>query len=245
MNLHPSLGYATALVTGASSGIGEATVRTLTRAGLTVHALARRADRLQALAAETGCHAHAVDVTDARATAAVVGPLEVDVLINCAGATLISPLQAYAAEDIDRIIDLNLRSVLQMSRIVLPGMLKRDCGHVVVVGSMAGHYPMPGSAIYAAAKAGISHAFDVLRFDTLGSRVRWSEIAPGRVATEAFLRSTGDAREAAQFLSKETLTPQDVADSIGHAVAAPAHVNISRVEIYPVKQVSGGFSYAD
>jgi NADP-dependent 3-hydroxy acid dehydrogenase YdfG len=245
MTLDASPRYTTALVTGGSSGIGEAVVRTLSGRGLVVHAVARRGDRLQALAAQTGCIPHAMDVTDASAIADAFATLPIDVLVHCAGATLIQPLQAYGADDVDRILDLNLRSVLQLSRIALPGMLERDRGHVVVVGSMAGHYPMPGSAIYSTAKAGISHAFDVLRLDTLGSRVRWSEIAPGRVATEAFLHSTGDPKKAEQFLSKETLSPQDVADSITHAITAPAHVNISRIELHPVKQASGGFSYAD
>lgn len=135
--------------------------------------------------------------------------------------------------------------MLHLTRLLLPPMLARNRGHILVVGSMAGHYPMAGSAIYSAAKAGISHAFDVLRFDTLGSRVRWSEVAPGRVATEAFSRSLGDAEAAARFLSKETLQAEDVAASICHALTAPPHVNVSRIELYPVKQTSGGFTYAD
>lgn len=240
-----SLGYRTALVTGASSGIGAATVEALTAAGLTVHAVARRADRLQELAERTGCIPHAVDVTDRAACAAAFADLELDILVNNAGASFRAPLQDYPPDEIDRILDLNLRAVMQLTRLFLPGMLARDRGHVVVVGSMAGHYPMAGSALYSAAKAAVSHAFDVLRLDTLGSRVRWTEVAPGRVATEAFLNSMGDTPEAKAFLAKETLVPGDLAATICFALQAPSNVNISRVEIYPVKQASGGFVYAD
>ena len=244
--LDPGLGYRTALVTGASSGIGLSLVEVLCGAGLTVHAVARRADRLEALAAQTGCIPHVLDVTDRAGCAEVLGGLEPDVLVNNAGASFKAALQDYDPDRIDAILDLNLRAVLQLTRLFLPGMLKRNRGHVVVVGSMAGHYPMEGSALYSAAKAGISHAFDVLRFDTLGSRLRWTEVAPGRVATEVFAVSTGDPEIArTQFLSKETLQAADVAASILHALAAPPHVNVSRIEIYPVKQTSGGFSYAD
>jgi NADP-dependent 3-hydroxy acid dehydrogenase YdfG len=237
-------GYRTALVTGASSGIGAALVEALTTAGLTVHAVARRADRLQALAERTGCIPHAVDVTDRAACAAELGALEIDILVNNAGGSHGAPIQDYPEDEIDRIIDLNLRSVMHLTRLFVPGMLARDRGHVVVIGSMAGHYPMRGSALYSAAKAGISHAFDVMRLDTLGTRLRWTEVAPGRVATEAFARSMG-AERAAEFLSKETLQPEDLAASIYYAVSAPPHVNVSRIEIYPVKQASGGFLYAD
>jgi NADP-dependent 3-hydroxy acid dehydrogenase YdfG len=242
---HPGLGYRTALVTGASSGIGAAMVRHLAAAGLTVHAVARRADRLQALAKSTGCIPYTLDITDRAACTAAFADLEVDILVNNAGASFRAALQDYPPDEIDRVLDLNLRAVMQMTRLLLPGMLRRDRGHVVVVGSMAGHYPMAGSALYSAAKAAVSHAFDVLRLDTLGSRIRWTEVAPGRVATEAFTNSMGDTPEAKAFLARETLTPDDMAATIAFALQAPPHVNISRVEIYPVKQASGGFVYAD
>jgi NADP-dependent 3-hydroxy acid dehydrogenase YdfG len=244
MSFPPSLGYRSALVTGASSGIGAATVEALCTAGLTVYAVARRDDRLQELAVRTGCIPLVLDITDRQACATALDGLEIDILVNNAGGSHASPLQDYPPDEIDRIIDLNLRAVMQLNRLVLPGMLARDRGHILVIGSMAGHYPMRGSALYSAAKAAVSHAFDVLRLDTLGSRVRWTEVAPGRVATEAFANSMG-AERAKEFLSKETLMPADLAASICHALMAPPHVNISRIEIYPVKQASGGFVYAD
>jgi NADP-dependent 3-hydroxy acid dehydrogenase YdfG len=241
------LPYRTAVVTGASSGIGEAAVEKLAASGVEVHAIARRADRLTELSRRTGCIPHALDVTDTQACRQLLEGLEVDVLINNAGVSHNDRLYDFPIEKIDQLIDLNLRAVLHLTRLVLPGMMARNRGHVVIVSSMAGHYPMLGSAPYSATKAAVSQFLDVMRLDTNGSRIRWTEIMPGRVATEAFEVVLGD-RKAAQekFLDgKEPLQPHDLADMVMFALSAPSHVNISRIDAYPTRQASGGFMYAD
>jgi NADP-dependent 3-hydroxy acid dehydrogenase YdfG len=238
--------YKTAVVTGASSGIGRVTVEKLAAAGLEVHAMARRGDRLEELRERTGCIPHALDVTDMKACRQALDGVEVDVLINNAGVSHNNRFHEFPDEKIDQIIDLNFRAVLHLTRFVLPGMVARNKGHVVIISSMAGHYPMLGSAPYSATKAAVSQFLDVMRLDTNGSRIRWTEIVPGRVATEAFEVVLGD-RKAAQekFLDgKEPLQAEDMADMMMFALSAPAHVNISRIDAYPTRQASGGFVYA-
>jgi len=241
-----SLSYRTAVVTGASSGIGAATVEKLAAAGLEVHAVARRGDRLEELHKRTGCIVHALDVTDTQACVEALGGLDVDVLVNNAGVSHNDRLYDFPADAIDKIIDLNLRAVMHLTRLFLPGMMKRNHGHVVIVSSMAGHYPMLGSAPYSATKAAVSQFLDVMRLDTNGSRLRWTEIVPGRVATEAFGVVMGDHKAAQEkFLDgKEPLQADDLAGMIMFALSAPAHVNISRIDAYPVRQASGGFVYS-
>lgn len=235
------------MVTGASSGIGAATVEKLAAAGFEVHAIARRADRLRELSERTGCIAHVLDLTDAESCREAIGDLDVDILVNNAGASHNARLYDYPFEKIDQLIDLNFRTVLHLTRCALPGMVARNKGHVVVVSSMAGHYPMLGSATYSATKAAISQFLDVMRLDTNGTRIRWTEIVPGRVATEAFAVSSGNAKLAKEkFLDgKDPLQPEDLADMIMFALSAPPHVNISRIDAYPTRQASGGFVYSE
>ncbi|MEE7547531.1 SDR family NAD(P)-dependent oxidoreductase, partial [Xanthomonas sp. Kuri4-1] len=133
----PFSDYKTALVTGASSGIGAATVERLCAGGLQVHALARNAQQLDALAARTGCTPHAIDVTDLDAITRLVRQAEFDVLVNNAGVDRPGSLLAADAEGIDLLIDVNLRAVLQLCRLVLPGMVARNRGHIVNISSIA------------------------------------------------------------------------------------------------------------
>jgi NADP-dependent 3-hydroxy acid dehydrogenase YdfG len=180
--------YRTALVTGASRGIGAAICRRLGALGLEVHALARDAAALDSLAQETGAHPHALDVRDTDRIAAAVADLEIDVLVNNAGMiSAVKPLAGQSAEDIDRVLDVNLRAPLHIMRLVLPGMVARGRGHVINVTSTAAHHTFGGTAPYAAAKAGLSQAGRVTRYDLAGTGVRLTEIAPGRVETEIYL----------------------------------------------------------
>lgn len=238
--------YRTALVTGASSGIGAAVVERLRREGLEVHAVARSAGALQDLAARTGCISHAIDVTDRAALAKLAGEVEFDILINNAGVD--RPKKFLEAEDgdIDLLVDVNLRAVLHLCRLIVPGMAARDRGHVVNITSIAGNYNFGGNSTYHVTKAGIAMLSNQLRIDTFGKRVRVTEICPGRVATDIFNHVHGDDPSIRERFIDGFELPQasDIADAIAFAIAAPVAVNIGHMEITPTLQVMGGLQTA-
>ncbi len=242
----PFLDYRTALVTGASSGIGAAVVRRFRQEGLEVHALARNAAALAVLAAETGCIAHAIDVCDREAIARLLASVQVDILVNNAGVDRPRKFLEAEAEDIDLLVDVNLRAVLHLCRLVVPGMVARDRGHVVNISSIAAAYNFGGNSTYHATKAAVSMLSSQLRIDAFGKRVRVTEICPGRVATDIFAHVHGDTPETrARFLDGfELPEAKDVADAIAFAIAAPVAVNIGHIEITPTLQVPGGLSTA-
>lgn len=238
--------YRTALVTGASSGIGAGIAERLVREGLTVHAVGRRKERLATLADRIGCVVHVVDVRDTAAMQAVIEPLAIDVLINNAGVNRDGSIRNATAEHLDDIVDVDLAAVLQITRMALPGMVARNGGHIVNIGSIAGLHSFPGHAAYHAVKAGV-HAFSQnLRIDLHGTRIRVTEVCPGRTATEIFAKTIGDEAEARKrFLDGfATLQVEDIVNAIAFAIAAPWHVNISLMEIWPTYQVSGGLHFA-
>ena len=238
----PFSDYQTALVTGASSGIGAAVVERLCREGLQVHAVARSAKSLAALAERTGCIAHALDVTDLAGITRLTQDVAFDVLVNNAGVDRPRPFLKAEAEDIDLLIDVNLRAVLHLCRLVVPGMVARDRGHVINISSIAGAYNFNGNSTYHATKAAVSMLSRQLRIDAFGRRVRVTEICPGRVATDIFAHVHGDSAETrARFVEGFEL-PQaaDIADAIAFAIAAPVAVNIGHIEITPTLQVPGG-----
>jgi short-subunit dehydrogenase len=242
----PFSDYRLALVTGASSGIGAAVVERLCLEGLEVHALARSGDALAALAARTGCIAHQIDVTDTAALTRLTEALAFDVLVNNAGVDRPKGLLKGSAEDIDLLVDVNLRAVLHLCRLVVPGMVARDCGHVINISSIAGAYNFGGNSIYHATKAAVSMLSRQLRIDAFGRRVRVTEICPGRVATDIFAHVHGDTPEIrAKFIDGfELPQARDIADAIAFAIAAPIAVNIGHMEITPTLQVPGGLSTA-
>ncbi|MGV1007850.1 MAG: SDR family oxidoreductase [Dermatophilaceae bacterium] len=243
--------YRTALVTGASTGIGAAVTAMLTTRGLTVYGVARDAERLEVLASQTGMIPVALDVTDTRALADRVGGLPIDVLVNNAGVTASGTILDTTAVDVDAMVDVNLRSVLHLCRLLVPGMVARDRGHVVTIGSISGLYPFPGHPAYHATKAAVHQLSRQLRVDVMGKRVRVSEICPGRVQTEILARTLGGGAEAfeqareAYYTHVEPLTTADVAATVEFAVDAPRHVNISLVEVLPTFQVPGGIEFAE
>jgi NADP-dependent 3-hydroxy acid dehydrogenase YdfG len=238
--------YRTALVTGASSGIGAAVVERLCREGLEVHAVARSAGALDALAKRTGCVAHAIDVTDRATLARLCGEVDFDILINNAGVD--RPKKFLEAEDgdIDLLVDVNLRAVLHLCRLVVPGMVARDRGHVINITSIAGNYNFGGNSTYHATKAGVAMLSNQLRIDTFGRRVRVTEVCPGRVATDIFNHVHGDDPSIRERFIDGFELPQasDIADAIAFAIAAPVAVNIGHMEITPTLQVMGGLQTA-
>jgi NADP-dependent 3-hydroxy acid dehydrogenase YdfG len=239
--------YRTALVTGASRGIGAAIVRRLRALDLGVYALARDAAALERLAAETGAVAVVADVTATESVAAALAGIEVDVLINNAGAVpVVAPLHRQTAKQIDAALDLNLRAPLHLMRLFLPGMVARGRGHVVNIGSTAAAAVFAGTAVYAGAKAGLSQASRVARYDLAGSNVRITEIAPGRVETQVYLDAYGgDAANLheAMYARHRALQPDDVAETVVLALTLPERADVSFIEVSPTDQATGGHVY--
>ncbi|HAP89859.1 MAG TPA: oxidoreductase [Arthrobacter bacterium] len=245
----PFSDYSTALVTGASTGMGAAITERLAKRGLQVHAFARNEERLKELADRTGAIPHAVDLTDTAALAAAVEGLNVDVLVNCAGVSRPGNILDSSENDIDELVDVNLRALLQLTRLVLPGMVERDNGHIVNISSIAGIYNFYGHTVYHATKAAVHQISRQLRNDTVGKRIRVTEICPGRVETEIFGRNMGGTPEAMDEAWKtyyegyESLTTDDIVNALDYAVEAPRHVNLGMMEIMPTFQVPGGLTF--
>lgn len=241
--------YRTALVTGASTGIGAAVVDRFRAQGLEVHALARDEARLAALAERTGAIPHPVDLADTAALGDLVGGLAVDILVNNAGASSQGNILTASRADVDAQIDVNLRALLHLVRLTLPGMVERDLGHVVNVSSIAGLYNFYGHTVYHATKAAVHQVSRQLRNDTVGKRIRVTEICPGRVETEIFGRNLGGTPEAMReawdtyYAGYESLRTEDIVNAIDFAVAAPRHVNMGLMEIMPTFQVPGGLTF--
>lgn len=240
-----SLKGRTALVTGASSGIGRAVVEHLAAAGAQVHAVARRENRLRQLQALRGCVPHVLDVRDLAAVERLGQEIAPDILVNNAGlGSGITGLATASAADIEQTIGVNVTALLQGLRVFLPGMRKRRSGHVVNLGSVAGLYPM-SSAIYGASKAAVRRLSQNLRIELQGSGIRVTEICPGRVHTEfydAAIPNEPATRDRLKNTGIAELQPGDVADAILFALQAPAHVNVSTIELQPLEQTFGGVS---
>lgn len=238
--------YRTALVTGASSGIGAAVAARLAREGIEVHALARGREGLEALSRRDGCIAHVIDVADLAAVTALTRSVEFDILVNNAGVDRPRKFLDSVADDIDLLVDVNLRAALHLCRLVAPGMAARDRGHIVNVTSIAAAYNFGGNSTYHATKAALSMLTSQLRVDLFGRNVRVTEICPGRVATDIFAHVHGDTPQTRERFLDGFALPQagDIADAIAFAIAAPAAVNIGYMEITPTLQVPGGLATA-
>ncbi len=238
--------YRTALVTGASSGIGAAVAARLAREGIEVHALARGREGLEALSRRDGCIAHVIDVADLAAVTALTRSVEFDILVNNAGVDRPRKFLESEADDIDLLVDVNLRAALHLCRLVAPGMAARDRGHIVNVTSIAAAYNFGGNSTYHATKAALSMLSSQLRVDLFGRNVRVTEICPGRVATDIFAHVHGDTPQTRERFLEGFALPQagDIADAVAFAIAAPAAVNIGYMEITPTLQVPGGLATA-
>jgi NADP-dependent 3-hydroxy acid dehydrogenase YdfG len=232
----------TALVTGASSGIGAATVRSLAKAGFQVIAAARRLDRLEKLAGEVGGRAARLDVTDPASIAEVVEALpELSVLVNNAGGALgLEPIAEADEEKWRRMYDTNVLGMMRMTKALLPALEASGDGHVVVTGSVAGVEVYPGGAGYTAAKHAANAVTRTLRLELLGRPIRVSEVAPGMVETEfSLVRFGGDQDKADKVYEGMTpLSAEDVADAITYVVTRPPHVDIDYLSIMPTEQAT-------
>jgi NADP-dependent 3-hydroxy acid dehydrogenase YdfG len=233
-----------AVVTGASAGIGEATARTLAAQGFHVVAVARRADRIQALADEIGGTAVVADVTDDAAIADLAANLDrVDVLINNAGgAKGLEPVLDADLENWRWMWETNVLGTLRVTRALLPKLVDSGDGLIVTITSIAAFETYDGGSGYTAAKHAQGALHRTLRGELLGKPVRLTEIAPGAVETEfSLVRFKGDQERAESVYAGITpLVAQDVADVIGFVAARPSHVNLDQIVIRPRDQAPNG-----
>ena len=239
----PFSDYRTALVTGASAGMGLAIAERLQREGLEVHAIGRNRAGLDALSESAGCTTHVVDVTDTAALERLLGGLEIDVLVNNAGVSRSGNILSSGRFDVDEQVDVNLRAALHLARLTLPGMIRRNRGHVFNITSIAGHYEFSGHTVYHATKAAMHTVSRQLRVDAFGSDVRVTEICPGRVETDIFARVQNippDEARRLYFDDYDCPKPGDIADAVAYAIGVPRHVNVGLIEIVPTRQVPGG-----
>ncbi|MAN61421.1 MAG: oxidoreductase [Parvibaculum sp.] len=235
----------TAIVTGASSGIGEATCRSLVKNGYQVMMAARRTDRLEKVAAELGDAAafHATDVANRDDLKALVAATnerfgQTDILINNAGVMPLSFFQASRVDEWEQMIDVNLKGVLYGIDAVLPQMVERRDGHIINISSVAGLNARPSSGVYAATKFGVRAISDGLRQEMTSQNVRVTVICPGGVKTELGDSIKDEAvREAAKTLFNfEFLEPENIADAILYSLNQPPSVCVGEIVIRPTEQ---------
>ncbi|HEX7089975.1 MAG TPA: SDR family NAD(P)-dependent oxidoreductase [Longimicrobiales bacterium] len=240
------------LVTGASAGIGEACARRFAAAGADLVLWARRVDRLEALAADletrhgASVRIAAVDVRDRAAVfreaeALVSNGWVPDVLVNNAGLAVgLSPLHEGDPDDWERMIDTNIKGLLYVTRAFLPHMVERGRGHVVNLGSIAGHQVYPKGNVYTATKHAVRALNQALALDLVGTPIRVSSIDPGMVETEfSLVRFKGDRERARSvYQGFQPLTADDIADAVLYVVNAPPHVNVFEMVILPTAQRS-------
>ena len=240
-----------ALVTGASSGLGEAIARRYAAAGVRVIATARRGERLTSLVDDFDddlIFLSVLDVRDRVAIERLVASLppaftEVDVLVNNAGLALgLEPAQEASLDDWEQMIETNCTGLVYLTRAILPGMVARRRGHVVNMGSVAATYPYPGGNVYGATKAFVRQFSLGLRADLHGTGVRVTCIEPGMIGGTEFseVRFGGDAERAATvYAGTQPLTPDDIAAAVEWVTTQPEHVNVNLVELMPVAQSFG------
>jgi NADP-dependent 3-hydroxy acid dehydrogenase YdfG len=232
----------TAVVTGASSGIGAATVRSLAAAGFNVVAAARRVERCEEVAREVGGRALRLDVADPDSVAELAEAVpEVSVLVNNAGGALgLEPIAEADEEKWRQMYETNVMGVMRVTKALLPAIECSGDGHIVVIGSVAGVEVYPGGAGYTAVKHAANALTRTLRLELLGKPIRVSEVAPGMVETEfSLVRFEGDRKKAdAVYEGTTPLTAEDVADAIAFVVTRPPHVDIDYLSLKPTDQAT-------
>ncbi len=239
-----------ACVTGASAGIGAATAEALAEAGCKLVISARREEKIKEFAQylsdkyEIRCFAGVLDVRDQNAVEKFFAELpeefkNIEILINNAGlAKDMTPLYDNKISDWEQMIDTNVKGLLYVTKAVLPGMVERDKGHIVNIGSIAGRGTYPGGTVYCATKHAVNAITNGLRKDLFKTSLRVTTVDPGAVETEfSMVRFEGDkARSDKVYEGYEPLLPEDIADAVLYAVTRPPHVNVSDIVIYPTAQ---------
>ncbi|MGO7016888.1 SDR family oxidoreductase [Rhizobium leguminosarum] len=236
------LPYRVALVTGATSGIGRATVGKLREMGLTVYAVGRNAEALEELAQESGAKPVRADVRDTAEIVKQLHGIDVDILINNAG--ILSTRATFSEiepSEIDAMIDINLKAPMHLTRAFLPAMVDRKRGHLIYIGSSGGQAAYPNMAVYGPTKAGLSLFCDNLRCDLLGTSVRVTEVVPGRVQTELYRTAmAGNQARTLLYDGYRPIQPSHIASIISNAIELPVFVDVARIEVFPTDQATGG-----
>ncbi len=236
------------LITGASSGFGEATARRFASAGKPVILVARRKDRIdelrEELSAQTQCHGIVLDVRDREVVENTLVDLpepfkDVEVLVNSAGLAL--GLEGADAVDLDywdTMVDTNIKGLMYCTRVILPGMVSRGGGHIVNLGSVAASWPYPGGNTYGGTKAFVQQFSRNLRTDLSGRNIRVTNVEPGMCETEfSLVRFEGDQERARSvYEGMKPLSGSDIAEIIFWVTSLPSHININQLEVMPVSQ---------
>lgn len=242
-----------ALVTGASSGFGQATCRKLIADGYKVIGTARREDKLKSLASELGCNflPLVLDVTKKDAVESLLLQLPqefqpIDILINNAGLALgLEPAYQANYDDWETMIETNIIGLVHLTHQILPGMVERNFGYIINLGSVAGSYAYKGGNVYGASKAFVKQFSANLRTDLLGKKIRVTNIEPGLCGGTEFsnVRFHGNNEQAAAvYKGVDYITPDDIANTISWLVNTPPHFNVTSIEIMPVAQAQAGLS---
>ena len=243
----------TVLITGASSGIGEGCARKFASQGARLILNARNTHKLKALASElkekynTECHVMPFDVCDRKAAAESLEALPpewkaIDILINNAGLAVgVDKEHEGNLDEWDVVIDTNIKALLSMTRLVIPGMIERGCGHIINIGSIAGDAAYPGGSVYCATKAAVKALSDGLRIDLVDTPLRVTNIKPGLVETNfSVVRFRGDKDKADNvYKGIEALNGDDIAEVAYFAASAPEHMQIAEILVMPTNQATG------
>jgi NADP-dependent 3-hydroxy acid dehydrogenase YdfG len=242
----------TVFITGASSGFGEACARRFAAAGSRLILAARRTERLEKLKAQLSVPVHAItlDVRKRSAVEKAIAELpadfsEVDILVNNAGLALgMEPAYEADLENWEVMVDTNVKGLLYCTHALLKDMVKRDQGHVINVGSVAGTYPYPSGNVYGATKAFVRQFSLNLRADLVGTSIRVTDVEPGLAETEfSVVRFKGAADKAKEvYTGTDPITGEDIGEIIFWISTLPEHLNVNRIEIMPVCQASGPFA---
>ena len=246
-------------ITGASSGIGTACAKQFARAGARLLLCARRIDILDGLAKQlqkefsVDVHSFSLDVRQSTQVSETLNRLpdqwkDIDILINNAGlAAGLDSIQEGHIQDWEDMIDTNIKGLLYVTREILPQMIDKNAGHIINIGSIAGHEVYPKGAVYCATKQAVNALSNGLRMDLLGTKIRVSTVDPGAVETNfSAVRFKGDKKRAsAVYEGMMPLQPDDVADAVAYCATRPPHVNISEVIIMPTAQASATMTFRE